>query len=89
MINNLNTVLGTVDDKGAQFDASVDQLQQLITGLAENRDPIAGAIPPLASATNDLTELLETSRRPVQGVHRERPTARAAAWTSARATSTR
>jgi len=68
VINNLNTVLATVDDKGAQFDKSVDQLQQLITGLAENRDPIAGAIPPLASATNDLTELLSTSRRPVQGV---------------------
>jgi phospholipid/cholesterol/gamma-HCH transport system substrate-binding protein len=68
VINNLNTVLGTVDEKGAQFDASVDQLQQLLTGLAQNRDPIAGAIPPLASASNDLTELLQQSRRPVQGV---------------------
>jgi phospholipid/cholesterol/gamma-HCH transport system substrate-binding protein len=68
VINNLNTVLGTVDDKGAQFNASVDQLQQLITGLAQNRDPIAGAIPPLASATNDLTDLLQNSRRPIQGV---------------------
>jgi phospholipid/cholesterol/gamma-HCH transport system substrate-binding protein len=68
VINNLNTVLGTVDEKGAQFDASVDQLQKLITGLAEGRDPIADAIPPLASAENDLTEMLETSRRPVQGV---------------------
>ena len=59
MINNLNTVLGTVDEKGAQFDASVDQLQQLITGLAQDRDPIAGAIPPLASAENDLTDMLQ------------------------------
>ena len=68
VINNLNTVLGTVDEKGAQFDASVDQLQKLLTGLAENRDPIAGAIPPLASASNDLTDMLQQSRRPVQGV---------------------
>ena len=68
VINNLNTVLGTVDEKGAQFDASVDQLQQLITGLAQGRNPIAGAIPPLASATSDLTDLLVNSRRPVQGV---------------------
>ncbi|MGH3677508.1 MAG: MCE family protein [Mycobacterium sp.] len=68
VINNLNTVLGTIDEKGAQFDASVDQLQKLITGLAEGRDPIAGAIGPLASAENDLTEMLESSRRPVQGV---------------------
>lgn len=68
VIDNLNTVLGTIDEKGAQFDASVDQLQQLVTGLAENRDPIAGAIPPLASATSDLTDMLQESRRPIQGV---------------------
>ncbi|BBX34240.1 virulence factor Mce family protein [Mycolicibacterium mageritense DSM 44476 = CIP 104973] len=68
VITNLNTVLGTVDEKGAQFDASVDELQKLITGLAEGRDPIAGAIGPLASAENDLTDMLEKSRRPLQGV---------------------
>ena len=68
VITNLNTVLTTVDEKGAQFDASIDQLQQLITGLAENRDPVAGAIPPLASASSDLTDMLQTSRRPIQGV---------------------
>jgi phospholipid/cholesterol/gamma-HCH transport system substrate-binding protein len=68
VINNLNTVLGTVDEKGAQFDASVDQLQKLLTGLAQGRDPIAGAIQPLAMAENDLTDMLQKSRRPVQGV---------------------
>jgi phospholipid/cholesterol/gamma-HCH transport system substrate-binding protein len=68
VITNLNTVLGTVDDKGAQFDASVDRLQKLLTGLAEGRDPIAGAIGPLASAENDLTDMLQKGRRPVQGV---------------------
>ena len=68
VITNLNTVLGTIDEKGAQFDASVDELQQLLTGLAEGRDPIAGAIGPLASAEQDLTEMLEKSRRPIQGV---------------------
>jgi len=67
-ITNLNTVLSTIDQKSAQFSASVDQLQQLITGLAKNRDAIAGAIPPLASTTTDLTELLKNSRRPLQGL---------------------
>ncbi len=67
-ITNLNTVLGTVDQKSAQFSTSVDQLQQLITGLAKNKDSIAGAIPPLASTTTDLTELLKNSRRPLQGI---------------------
>jgi phospholipid/cholesterol/gamma-HCH transport system substrate-binding protein len=67
-INNLNTVLGTVDAKGAQFNTSVDQLQQLISGLAKGRDPIAGAIGPLSSAEADLTDMLQQSRRPLQGV---------------------
>ncbi|MCV7400151.1 MCE family protein [Mycobacterium fragae] len=67
VINNLNAVLTTVDQKGAQFSASIDRLQQLITGLAQGRDAIAGAIPPLASTSSDLTELLKRSRRPLQG----------------------
>ncbi|OBJ53092.1 MCE family protein [Mycobacterium sp. 1423905.2] len=66
VITNLNTVLGTIDQRSAQFTNSVDQLQQLITGLAKNKDAIAGAIPPLASTTTDLTELLRNSRRPLQ-----------------------
>ena len=68
VIHNLNTVLTTVDQKSAQFNASVDQLQQLVTGLAQGKDAIAGAIPPLASAASDLTQVLQTSRRPIQGV---------------------
>jgi phospholipid/cholesterol/gamma-HCH transport system substrate-binding protein len=68
VIQNLNQVLGTIDSKTAEFDASVDGLQKLVTGLAEGRDPIAGAISPLASAENDLTDMLTNSRRPVQGV---------------------
>jgi phospholipid/cholesterol/gamma-HCH transport system substrate-binding protein len=68
VIHSLNTVLTTVDQKSAQFNASIDQLQQLVTGLAQGRDPIAGALPPLASAASDLTQLLQSSRRPIQGV---------------------
>ena len=68
VINNLNAVLKTVDERSAQFSTSVDQLQQLISGLAKNKDDIAGAIPPLASTTTDLTQLLQNSRRPLQGI---------------------
>jgi phospholipid/cholesterol/gamma-HCH transport system substrate-binding protein len=68
VINNLNAVLTTVDAKGAQFSASVDELQKLITGLAQGRDAIAGAIAPLATTTSDLTDFLKRSRRPLQGV---------------------
>jgi len=68
VITNLDAVLGTVDAKSAQFSASVDELQKLISGLAQGRDEIAGAIPPLASATTDLTQFLKQARRPLQGV---------------------
>jgi phospholipid/cholesterol/gamma-HCH transport system substrate-binding protein len=67
-ITNLNAVLGTVDERSAKFSTSVDQLQQLISGLAKGKDSIAGAIGPLSSTTTDLTELLRNSRRPLQGV---------------------
>jgi phospholipid/cholesterol/gamma-HCH transport system substrate-binding protein len=67
VITNLNAVLSTVDAKGAQFSATIDELQKLITGLAQGRDAVAGAIPPLASTTSDLTEFLKRGRRPLQG----------------------
>lgn len=68
VISNLNTVLGTVDARSSELDVSIDQLQKLISTLNDGRDPIAGAIEPLASTETDLTELLTTSRRPLQGV---------------------
>lgn len=68
VINNLNAVLATVDEKSEQFDATVDRLQQLITGLAQGKDAIAGAIGPLATVENDLTDTLRRTRRPLQGV---------------------
>ncbi|OBG35609.1 MCE family protein [Mycolicibacter heraklionensis] len=68
VITNLNTVLTTVDEKSEQFDATVDRLQQLISGLAQGKDAIAGAIGPLASVENDLADTLRRTRRPLQGV---------------------
>jgi phospholipid/cholesterol/gamma-HCH transport system substrate-binding protein len=67
VIDNLNAVLSTVDAKGAQFSASVDELQKLITGLSQGRDAIGGAIAPLASTASDLTDFLKRGRRPLQG----------------------
>ena len=42
VIHNLNTVLATVDEKSAEFNSSVDELQKLVTGLAQGRDADAG-----------------------------------------------
>lgn len=65
-IDNLTTVLVAADQKSADLNTSVDQLQQLITTLSHGRDPIVNALPPLAAAQQDLTEVLATTRRPFQ-----------------------
>ncbi|QCQ93698.1 MCE family protein [Rhodococcus sp. SGAir0479] len=66
VITNLNTTLKTIDDKGDQFSTTVDQLQQLVSGLAQDRDPIGEAIPRIATATDDLAQLLQGARPDLQ-----------------------
>ncbi len=68
VITNLNTTLGTIDDQGEQFETTIDSLQQLISGLAEDRDPIGDAIPRLAGATGDLAGLLQATRPYIQAM---------------------
>ncbi|WP_405167511.1 MCE family protein [Nocardia sp. NBC_01499] len=62
VINNLNTVLATIDQRGDQFATTLDELQRLVSGLAADRDPIGNALPRIAGATRDLTGLLQTAR---------------------------
>ncbi|MFF3227759.1 MCE family protein [Nocardia suismassiliense] len=62
VINNLNTVLQTIDQRGDQFATTLDELQRLISGLAAERDPIGDALPRIAGATRDLTGLLQQAR---------------------------
>lgn len=66
VITNLNDVLGTINDKGDQFGTTLDQLQQLVSGLAQDRDPIGDAIPRISGATADLAQLLEGARPDLQ-----------------------
>lgn len=67
-IDNLTTVLAAADQRSTELNTSIDQLQQLVTTLSKGRDPIVGAVEPLASAQRDLTDVLSTARRPLQGV---------------------
>nr|WP_139347730.1 MCE family protein [Nocardia donostiensis] len=62
VINNLNTVLQTIDDRGEQFATTIDELQRLVSGLAADRDPIGAALPRIAGATGELTDLLAQAR---------------------------
>ncbi|MFC9835515.1 MCE family protein [Rhodococcus sp. NPDC127530] len=62
VIDNLNVVLGTVDEKNAEFDQGIDQLQQLISGLSANADPIGDALTHVNNASQSVSDLLTNSR---------------------------
>lgn len=67
LIDNLNVVLARIDADGAKFSGAVDRLEQLVTGLAADRDPIGTAITALESGTASLTDLLTAARPPLAG----------------------
>ena len=66
VIDNLNTVLQTIDDRGDQFADTIEELRRLVSGLAEDKDPIGDAIPRIAGATGDLSDLLAQARPDLQ-----------------------
>lgn len=68
VITDLNTTLGTIDKQGQQFSTTIDSLQQLISGLAEDKDPIGDAIPRIDGATGDLASLLQATRPDIQSM---------------------
>ncbi|WP_072803704.1 MCE family protein [Rhodococcoides yunnanense] len=68
VITNLNTTLGTIDRQGQQFETTIDSLQQLISGLAQDRNPIGDAIPRIDGATGDLAALLQATRPDIQAM---------------------
>lgn len=67
LVDNLDTVLATIAKDGDKFSGAVDKLQQFITGLASDRDPIGNAITALDSGTASLTDLLTEARAPLAG----------------------
>jgi phospholipid/cholesterol/gamma-HCH transport system substrate-binding protein len=67
LIDNLNTVVGTVGDDGAKFSAAIDRFQKLVTGLAQDRDPIGEAIDSLSNGTASLSDLLVSARPALAG----------------------
>ena len=67
LVDNLNTTLATIAKDGDKFSATVDKLQQFVTGLASDRDPIGTAITALDSGTASLTDLLTEARAPLAG----------------------
>jgi phospholipid/cholesterol/gamma-HCH transport system substrate-binding protein len=68
VIDNLNTMIGTVEDDKKGFDTSVDLLQQLVTGLSSQREVIGDALTQTSRLTNGMADLLSTTRPDLQKV---------------------
>ncbi len=66
VIDNLNHVMGTVNARGPQLSELLDSLQQLVTGLAEQRKPVGEAVTALDELTNTTGDLVQEARPPLQ-----------------------
>jgi len=62
VIDNLNTVLRTTVTHQRQFDQTIDNLQQLISGLNNRADPIADGLAHISDAAGALSDLLADNR---------------------------
>jgi phospholipid/cholesterol/gamma-HCH transport system substrate-binding protein len=67
LIDNLNTVIGTLATSGSQFADAIDRFQRLVSELAAHRDPIGEAINALDSGTISIADLLGQARAPLTG----------------------
>lgn len=65
LIVDLRTVLDTLAKDGDEFSGAIDKLEQLVSGLASDRDPIATAITALDNGTASITDLLDRGRAPL------------------------
>jgi phospholipid/cholesterol/gamma-HCH transport system substrate-binding protein len=67
LIDNLNTVVGTIDKEGTKFSGTIDRLERLITALSQDRDTIGTAITALDHGTASIADLLGRARAPLAG----------------------
>lgn len=66
VITNLNSVLDTVNANGDALSTLVSTLQQLVSGLAEDRTAIGEAIGGLAELSTATAGLFEAARPPLK-----------------------
>jgi phospholipid/cholesterol/gamma-HCH transport system substrate-binding protein len=65
LIVDLRTVLDTLSADGDEFSGAIDKLDQLVEGLASDRDPIGTAIESLDNGTASIADLLSRGRAPL------------------------
>jgi phospholipid/cholesterol/gamma-HCH transport system substrate-binding protein len=66
VIDNLNSVLTTVNAHGTQLAGLITTTQQLVSGLAADRQPISDAIGSLGDLANTTAGLLDQGRAPLK-----------------------
>jgi phospholipid/cholesterol/gamma-HCH transport system substrate-binding protein len=62
IVTNLNTFLATANERGPQVAGLVDELQQLVSGLAADREPLGGSLERIEALTGTVAGLLEEAR---------------------------
>ncbi|GFG66786.1 mammalian cell entry protein [Mycobacterium kubicae] len=67
LIDNLNTVLATLDKDGDKFSGALDRLQKVVTAFSDERRTIGTAIDALDNGTASIADLLNRARRPLAG----------------------
>lgn len=65
VVDNLNTVVATVNKDGTKFADTIDRLEKLISGLSQDRDTIGAAITALDNGTTSVADLLNRARKPL------------------------
>ncbi|MGA6168544.1 MCE family protein [Amycolatopsis magusensis] len=66
VITNLNSVLKTINSKGDRLSSVVSTLQQLVSGLAEDRTAIGEAVQGVADLSDATAGLFEVARPPLK-----------------------
>lgn len=64
VIDNLNTVLKTLDRRGARFSGLLKQLRRVISGLSADRKPIGDSLVSIGDLAAATSGLLEDARPP-------------------------
>jgi phospholipid/cholesterol/gamma-HCH transport system substrate-binding protein len=66
VIDNLNTVLDTLDRRGARFSGLITQLRRVISGLSADRKPIGDSLVSIGDLAKATSGLLEDARPPLK-----------------------
>lgn len=66
VIDNLTTVVNTVNDREGEFEELIRVLRRLVHGFAADRKPIGDAISAISGLTTDTGGLLSLSRDPLK-----------------------